>query len=268
MTDQVKAIIVDWAGTTVDFGCIGPAKAFVQVFRKHGIELSLEDVRRPMGLAKRDHLKTILEYPQVALKWESIYKRKATGGDIDFIYQDLESAMAIVSAEFARPINGTLELLDEMHRLGIKVGSTTGYMEPIMRNLIPAAAKFGFIPDCIVNSSDVHSGRPQPWMCYLNAQRMNIYPMQTMIKIGDTIADLEEGLNAGMWTICLTLSGNEIGLSQEEVESSSATEIKQKVNAAKIRFLNAGAHYTAEGIWECLPIIDLINEKLKYGNRP
>jgi phosphonoacetaldehyde hydrolase len=268
MNDGVQGIIVDRAGTTIDFGCIAPAKAFVEVFRKHGIELSLEEVRGPMGLAKRDHVKAILEYPGVALRWESNYKRKVTEGDIDIIYQDLEPAMAIVAADFANPIKGTLEFMDEMHKLGIKVGSTTGYTEPIMRNLIPAAAKFGFMPDCIVNSSDVHSGRPKPWMCYLNAQRMNIYPMQTMIKIGDTIADLEEGLNAGMWTICLTLSGNEIGLTREEVESSSATEIKQKVNAVKSRFLSAGAHYTAEGIWECLPIIELINEKLKYGQRP
>jgi phosphonoacetaldehyde hydrolase len=268
MNEGVKGIIVDWAGTTVDFGCMAPAKAFVEVFRKYGIELTLEEVRGPMGLAKRDHVKTILEYPGVALRWQSIFHRPSTEEDIDNIYRDLEPTMATVAAEFATPIKGSIELLEEMRRLGIKVGSTTGYMEPIMRNLIPAAAKFGFSPDCIVSSSDVHSGRPNPWMCYLNAQRMKIYPMQSMIKIGDTIADLEEGLNAGMWTICLTLSGNEIGLSQEEVESASASEINQKVSAAKNRFMKAGAHFTALGIWECLPIIDLINDKIEYGQRP
>jgi len=268
MHSGVKGIIVDWAGTVVDFGCRAPAKAFIEVFQKYGIELSFEEVRGPMGLAKRDHVKTLLSYPGVALKWQLNYKRKVTDEDIDTIYSDLEPAMAEVAAEYAKPINGTLELIEEMHKQGIKVGSTTGYMEPIMRNLIPAAAKFGFVPDCIVNSSDVKSGGPTPWMCYLNAEKLNIYPMQNLIKIGDTMADLEEGLNAGMWTICLTLSGNEVGLSEDEIETLPATEIQNKVNVAKTRFLKAGAHFTAEGIWDCLPIIDLINEKLKYGQRP
>lgn len=268
MNDGVKGIIVDWAGTTVDFGSMAPVKAFIQVFRKHGIELSLEEVRKHMGLSKIDHVKKILEYPGVASRWETIFHRPATDEDIDIIYRDIEPAMAEAAVEFAKPINGTLELVEEMHSLGIKIGSTTDYMNPVMKHLIPTAAKYGFMPECTINSSDVKAGRPLPWMCYLNASRMNIFPMQSMVKIGDTIADLEEGLNAGMWTICLTLSGNEIGMSQNEIESSDAAEIKQKVNAAKIRFMNAGAHFTAEGIWDCIPIIDLINDKLKYGNRP
>lgn len=268
MKNEVKAIIVDWAGTTVDFGCLAPAIAFVEVFKRNGIDLTLDEVRAPMGLAKRDHVKAILEFPGVAHLWELIYKRKAADEDIDALYSELEPAMSSVAAQFAEPIKGTLELIEELHSRGIKVGSTTGYMAPIMQRVIPAAEKFGFRPDCIVSSSEVPAGRPKPWMCYLNAQKLNVFPMHHMIKIGDTIADLEEGLNAGMWTICLTLSGNEVGLSAEEVEASQASEIKMKVNSAKNKFMSAGAHFTAEGIWDCLPIIELINEKINHGEKP
>src|SRR5207244_3466452 len=81
----------------------------------------------------------------------------------------------------------------------------------------PEAAQRGYAPDCIVCPDEVPTGRPYPWMCYQNAIRLGVYPMQAMVKIGDSLADIEEGLNAGMWTIGLALSDNMLGLSETEV---------------------------------------------------
>ena len=45
---KIKAVIFDWAGTTVDFGCMAPVQAFVEVFKEFGIEPTMEEVREPM----------------------------------------------------------------------------------------------------------------------------------------------------------------------------------------------------------------------------
>ena len=46
----VRAVIFDWAGTTVDFGCFAPAVSMIQAFRANGLVLTMEEARGPMGL--------------------------------------------------------------------------------------------------------------------------------------------------------------------------------------------------------------------------
>ena len=58
-------------------------------------------------------------------------------------------------------------------------------------------------------------------MALENARRLGVYPMESIVKIGDTLPDIEEGLNAGMWTIGLAKTGNEIGLTEQEIEDLS-----------------------------------------------
>ena len=52
-TGPVKAVVLDWAGTAVDFGCMGPAAVFVEVFRECNIEVSVACARQFMGLEKK-----------------------------------------------------------------------------------------------------------------------------------------------------------------------------------------------------------------------
>ena len=42
MKHTIQGVIFDWAGTTVDFGCFAPVSAFVEAFRKAGIDVTLE----------------------------------------------------------------------------------------------------------------------------------------------------------------------------------------------------------------------------------
>ena len=102
---------------------------------------------------------------------------------------------------------------------GLKIGTTTGYNAEMMRVLAAEAARRGFEPDCIVTSDMVPEGRPAPWMALKAAAELGVYPMCAIVKIGDTIPDIQEGLNAGMWTIAVAATGNELGLSQPEAES-------------------------------------------------
>src|SRR3990172_3610926 len=164
----LKGVILDWAGTTMDYGCYAPAVVFVEVYKKHGVPISIEEAPGPR-------------------------RRGGAGGAGD-----------------ADLIRGAVGTVNDTRRGGLKVGSTTGYTEEMMEILVREAGRRGYAPDSTVCASQVPAGRPAPWMCLRNAQQLGVYPMEACVKIGDTLPDIEEGLNAGMWTIGLAKTGNEL----------------------------------------------------------
>jgi phosphonoacetaldehyde hydrolase len=266
--NNIKAVILDWAGTSVDFGCMGPARVFVEIFKRWNIDISAEQARLPMGLAKKDHTRVLLEMPEISQQWLDLYGRYPKEKDVDDIYTLLTPVMNDIIKEFAVPIPGLLNFMEQVKHHGIKVGTTTGYMAGIMEKLVPEAQKLGFEPDCIVSSTDVSEGRPAPYMCYLNAIKMNVFPLNQMVKIGDTVADIQEGLNAGMWTIGLTKSGNEVGISWEEINEADPEIVKISIDKASKKLRRAGAHFIVDGIWDCLPVLEDIDKRIALGEKP
>jgi phosphonoacetaldehyde hydrolase len=77
-------------------------------------------------------------------------------------------------------------------------------------------------------------------MCLRNAEKLGIYPMEACVKIGDTIPDVEEGLNAGMWTIGLAKSGNELGMNEREIAALPADRLQAGLERAYRRMAAAG----------------------------
>ena len=63
---MIQAVIFDWAGTTVDYGCFAPVQAFQEAFAHHGVPVTLEETRKPMGMLKRDHIRTMLSMDRMA----------------------------------------------------------------------------------------------------------------------------------------------------------------------------------------------------------
>jgi len=90
-----------------------------------------------------------------------------------------------------------------------------------MELLAEEARLQGYEPDCIVVPSQVPAGRPYPYMCWQAAMQLDVYPPAAIVKVGDTVADFEEGLNAGMWTVGVAKTGNEMGLRESEVAQLS-----------------------------------------------
>ncbi len=268
MNNGVKGVIFDWAGTIVDYGCMAPVFAFVDVFRQRNIHITIEEARQPMGLAKKEHVRAITEFESVKNQWHKLFGSYPDTKDINNIYTDLEPGLASIVANYSFPVPGLFELIENLKYRGIKIGTTTGYVASMMENVIPVAKVHGFEPDCIVNSSDVKEGRPKPWMIYLNALKMDIYPLSSLIKIGDTVADIEEGLNAGLWTIGVTKSGNEVGYSLDELHSIEKELLDSKIKKAELKLLNAGAHFVCDGVWDCLPVINVIDNLIKKGVKP
>ena len=62
---KIQAVLLDWAGTTMDFGCMAPAVVFVEVFKRKGVPITMDEARAPMGAHKRVHIQKITELDSV-----------------------------------------------------------------------------------------------------------------------------------------------------------------------------------------------------------
>jgi phosphonoacetaldehyde hydrolase len=267
-TGPVQAVILDWAGTTVDHGSIAPVMAFVDTFRLQGVDITVEEARVPMGMQKRDHIRALTKMPLTAALWSAVHGRPPDEQDVAAMYETFIPLQMNVIADYAEPIHGTVETVAELRARGIKIGSTTGYNRAMMDELVPAAARFGYCPDSVVCSSDAPAGRPEPWMAMLSAMELRAFPPRCVVKVGDTVPDIAEGLNAGMWTVAIALTGNELGLSAAELANLSPDELDTRRERAHLHLADAGAHYVIDGIWSLPRVLEEIDERLRDGEQP
>ncbi len=170
-----------------------------------------------------------------------------------------------VLKDFTEPIPGLLDVVEKLRDREIKIGTTTGYLRSMMDAFAPKAKENGYEPDNIVCPDEVPAGRPY---CYPNAIQLGVFPMQAMVKVGDTLVDIEEGLNAGMWTVGLSLTGNLLGLNESEVNALSPENRDHTRNKIESKLYQAGAHYVMEGIWDLPSALDDIHARLARGEQP
>ena len=265
---NIQAVILDWAGTTVDYGCFAPVAVFIKVFQQRGITITIPQARAPMGLEKRDHIRAIAQQSDVSAQWQQLYQSACTEADIDAMYRDSLSLQKNSVLDYAKLIPGTLESMAYCRAHDIKIGSTTGYSQAVMEVLRPITAAQGYVPDALVCPDEVSAGRPAPYMIYSNAIRLGVYPMAAVVKVGDTLPDIAEGLNACCWTIGLSQTGNELGLTQAETESLSETDLIGRLAPIEQQMKQAGAHEIIRSIADLPAALLSIQARLSAGEQP
>ena len=257
--------MLDWAGTTVDHGSIAPILALQTLFAQHGIALSTEDARRDMGLLKRDHIQAILALPNIRAEWNSITGWEPGEREVLSLFEEFGPLQMKIIVQHSQLIPGVAQAVKDWQSRGIRIGSTTGYTRQMLAPVLTQAALEGFQPDASVCPDEVGAGRPAPWMLMKNAKLLDVYPPLTCVKIGDTVVDIEEGRNAGMWTIGLTRTGNLVGLNREEWAELPESTMAAKLIRAQVTLLEAGADYVAEDLASCNHILATIDERLRSG---
>lgn len=264
----VRAVILDWAGTTIDYGSRAPVDTFIEVFRRRGVKITSRQARGPMGAAKRDHIRQLLALEPVAELWREAYGAPAGEEDVDALYEEFVPLQEANAASHAQLIPGTPQTVSACRERGIRIGSESGYNRKIMDGILPAAREQGYEPDSLVCPEDVPAGRPYPWMMYRAAMDLGVYPMAACVKVGDTLTDIEEGLNAGAWSVGVAKSGSELGLNQEDAQALEPVVLAERLRAVRERMYRAGAHYVVETIADVPEVIDCFEARMKNGEQP
>ena len=248
MKPLLTTVIFDWAGTTIDYGCIAPVNAFLTAFQSAGFNPTLDEVRAPMGMQKRAHIEAMLE------------GKPHTTQDVDRIYADFESALFEVLPNHTDPIPGVLETVEKLRKLGLKIGSTTGYTASMMDIVRPLSAEKGYAPDVLVCPDDVTGvGRPYPYMLWRNLEKLRVTSIEQVIKIGDTTADILEGKNAGAISVGVLLGSSMIGLTEAEFADLAPEEATRVLEKARTTYNQAGADFVIPEITALPDLIETIN---------
>ncbi|MBO2588444.1 phosphonoacetaldehyde hydrolase [Shewanella algae] len=267
---KVAGVIFDWAGTTVDFGSFAPTSIFVEAFAQaYDFELSLKEARGPMGLGKWNHIRALGDTPAIAERWLAQFGRPMSDEDVDVIYRRFMPLQIAKVGEFADLIPGTLETVAWLRQQEIKIGSCSGYPREVMAELLPAAKARGFVPDSVVATGELSAGgRPGPWMALQNVLNLGIADVGHCLKVDDSAPGIHEGRSAGMWTVGLSLSGNESGMTLADFLAATEADKVFARRTASVNLAAAGAHYIIDTIAQLPEVVLDINARLARGERP
>ena len=252
MSNKIKAVIFDWAGTTVDYGCIAPVKSFVDGFRSIGVAITNEMARKPMGLSKIDHTRAIAAMLPEPIAEEQILKAYA-------VFEETLFANIEQHCDIKDYVAETVGLL---RKQGIKIGSTTGYTSAMMKIVIPKAAEQGYSPDFCIAPDQTVKGRPYPYMIWNNLMQFGITDPREAVKVGDTTVDIAEGIKADCWTVGVIMGSSELGLSRSETAALSGNELNSRKLAVRAAYYKAGADYIIDDMDELPGVLIDINRRI------
>ena len=252
----------------MDFGCCAPAVVFMEVFQRQGVPITLEEARVPMGAHKRVHIQSIGRLESVRRRWNEKHGRDPGEEDVDKMFAEFIPKQIECLSTYSELIPGTLEVVGELRRRGIKIGSTTGYTTEMMAVNLRDGERQGYKPDSTVCASEVPAGRPFPHRCLQNVINLNVSAVAACVKVDDTVPGVEEGLSAGMWTIGLAVSGNEVGLNLQDWNALPKAVQEAKRQRAYVRMHQCGSHYVVDSIADLIPCIDDIQARIHRGEAP
>lgn len=265
---MLKAAVFDWAGTVIDHGSQAPMGVFVKAFKTFGVDITIAEARGPMGMAKRDHIKTLMSAPRIAEAWKAAQGSAPDEAAIDRVYEVFVPMNVEAVTDYCTMIEGAVPAVNRMRARGLKIGSTTGYTRSIMAKVLPLAKAQGYEPDNLVCAGDLAEARPSAMMMYRTFLDLGVWPAHAVVKVDDTGVGIGEGLNAGCWTVGVAVSGNAFGLNPAETAALTPEEYATMRAAAYADLRRTGAHYVIDSVADIDWVLDEIEGRLARGERP
>jgi phosphonoacetaldehyde hydrolase len=250
---------------------MAPARVFVEVFKGAGVDITMAEARDPMGLTKDLHIRALLEIPAIRERWISVHGREPGDNDARELFAQFEPRQIECLPEYAQLLPGVVEMADKLQgELGIKIGVSTGFMRSMVNVLLDHARRQGFSPDCTVAGDEVaHGARPRPFMVYRNLDLMDIHPIQSVVKVDDTVSGVGEGLEAGCWAVGIARYSNYMNADTlEEAAAWSPAEVAERLAETRRLLAETGAHYVIDEPIELLDVVDDVNLRLSRGEVP
>ena len=266
--NTLQAVILDWAGTVVDFGSFAPTQIFVEAFAEFDVHVSIEEARGPMGMGKWDHIRTLCDQPAVAERYRKVFGRTPSDDDVTAIYQRFMPLQIEKIAADSALIPGALDTIAALRAQGIKIGSCSGYPKPVMDKVVALAARNGYSADHVVATDEVPNGRPWPAQALANVIALGIDDVAACVKVDDTVPGILEGRRAGMWTVALTCSGNALGLTYAQFRALDSATLASERTRIETLFQASRPHYLIDTISDLPAVITDINQRLARGEMP
>lgn len=188
----IKLVVFDMAGTTVEDNQ-NVAKALQSALKAAHYEVQLADINIVMGYPKPVAIRILLEqYAGDTIEVTDLLIHQLHDRFVD------EMVRYYQEDEHIRAKDGAESLFVQLRNKGIKVGIDTGFSRPIADAIFNRLGwKQGLHYDVSVTSDEVDNGRPYPDMIFRAMELLDISSIDEVVKVGDTVSDLQEGNAAG-----------------------------------------------------------------------
>ena len=186
---SIKMVVFDMAGTTVNENNV-VYKTLRKAINEAGFNFTLDEVlAEGAGKEKLQAIKSIL----------SAYAGKHDEELANTIYKNFIAQLAEAYSTLAiAPVDNAVELFAALKEKGIFTVLNTGYNRETAQTLVDKLRwKKGVEFDSLVTATDVTKNRPDPDMILFAMAQFDIIDGSEVVKVGDSIIDIEEGRNAG-----------------------------------------------------------------------
>ncbi len=195
---NIDFILFDLIGTTIKDSSSGTSliiDAFQQSFYNNGHEINYEQLNQQRGKRKREAIQNILQNAGLSEKLtDKIYV-----DFMDLLHQSVHAFSAIEEAA---------EVFNYAKEKNIKIGLGSGLPIDFMRSILQEVGWIWDDFDYIGSSDELPEGRPHPAMILDAMEKLNLTVPSKILKIGDTVVDVQEGKNAGVLT-AMVLTGTQ-----------------------------------------------------------
>ena len=272
--NSVGYVMLDCSGTTMDRYVDAPAIVFVEVFKRYGLEINMDEARKPMGLRKDLHIKAITEIPSVRQRFTAKFGREPNQEDIDKMFAVFVPVQIelLKKGNYHELLPGTADVVAKLQKDGIKIGVTTGFTRDMLDVLLAGAAGQGFRPDTTCAGDEVEMPRPTAYMVIKNLERLGVYnllnAMRRTVKVDDTVSGAGEGAPL-CWRVAVSKWSNYVVDSWAVARTLSAEQLAERERASKEKLsLESGAHYVIDDLRNLPAVIAEINQRLAAGESP
>ena len=269
----IKACIFDLGGTIIDRYSLTPIIAFRNTFLNHKIILPNHLL---VGMDKKEDIEHIVKHESIKNQWFKNKKKEIGDEEIEILYNDFKEIQKGYTVENMKIIPQTYRCITELRKRGIKIGVTTGSDKEQMNLVRDILERENIYLDNYVSSTCLvpnSLGRPNPSMIIENMYKLDIDDPKRVIKIDDTKVGIEEGLNAGCWTVGVSRwSANMNVFTMEEANkidnvihssgsySDNYYQLAKKKITSKSILNHSEAHYVIETLSDLTKIVDEIND--------
>jgi phosphonatase-like hydrolase len=194
---MIELAVFDVAGTTVEEG--GTVyRVLAETVRAAGGDPSADQIEAWMGASKREAIQALLA---------------ASGADasdavVDAAFGDFRSRLRRAYADVPpKPFAGVPESIARLRSSGVKVALTTGFDRETTTSLLASIGWGSDLLDAVVCIDDVAAGRPAPFMIFHAMEATGVADVRRVLVAGDTVRDVEAGLNAGAAVVVAVTTG-------------------------------------------------------------
>ncbi|EFH88307.1 phosphonatase-like hydrolase [Ktedonobacter racemifer] len=197
---SIQLVVFDMAGTTIDDSGNKVLTALVEAARIHDLPGTPDELNKLMGMNKREVFTLLAE--QLLDRDSEQVSQLAEAALATFVER-----MRAAYSQNVKAIPGTEETFAFLRERGVKIALDTGFDSVIGGLILEQLGWLDGVVDCAIFSSDVSRGRPAPYMIFRAMEQLDVQDVRQVMKIGDSPADLDEGMNAGCGEVIGVLSG-------------------------------------------------------------